>query len=159
MKSHTKKNDQEVIRYDKTKRGIVLVIHTEFIMWWKIDAVRAKLHSIMQETAPRYGIGVKPEPDYPVMTGLCGDHDNVVVSYALDDNDADIGQLLDALKVKLYDYLGTSRKLRDYEVIPSDAIVREHTAEDGFVTLAIVSRLLNNQRWEEHRRELEGVSP
>ena len=101
---HTRKNPQERTPYDRTKRGIVMIVHTHAFVWWTVDKIRTRLHQTIEPIAAKHGVAIAAEADRALEYCL-HDHNLVLVTYELVDNDAEVGPMLKELNVALYEIL------------------------------------------------------
>ncbi len=101
---HTRKNPQERTPYDRTKRGIVMIVHTHAFAWWTIDKIRDRLHQTIALIAAKHGVAIAAEADRALEYCL-HDHNLVLVTYELVDNDAEVGPMLKELNAALYEIL------------------------------------------------------
>ena len=137
-KSRIPKKDQERTPYDRTKRGIVMDMHTRAFAPWSVGKIRARLHEAMAMTADRHGISVSAEVDRASELGPCGNHYDVIVTYAIDDNTVEVDAMLKDLNDVLYDILrkpdkGLEGKLLNAKAFLDEPIVHRFDPLDALV--------------------------
>lgn len=105
FKSRTPKQKQERTPYDRTKRGIVMLVHTHAFAPWTINKIRTRLHETIAPIAIRHGIVVAAEADRP-LESCTHDHNLVIITYEIvDDAGSDVEVMLKELNTALYDIL------------------------------------------------------